>query len=323
MSWTNDGGKANPDPVTWYNGAKGEKGDTGETGPQGPQGEQGPTGATGPQGPTGPQGEKGSQGAQGPTGAQGEKGETGPQGPTGATGPQGETGPQGPQGIQGEKGEKGDTGETGPEGPQGPTGPTGAQGNDGATGTTFTPSLSTDTTTTPNTYTLSWTNDGGKTNPNAVTWRDGKDGSGGSSGGGLIPCDANKEDVRIVTMTSNVVVYSNVYYYSFDIADDGTISVTSSSSQKQIRLYTGQRIIFVRWYSTSSSNNFISVAPVSGSSGWLMYTQGAPTTFKTLYHGLIYTSETSYWMVQSNISSITSGSISSNSTSEYYKFASS
>lgn len=49
LSWTNDGGKANPAPVN----LKGPKGETGPTGPQGETGPQGPTGATGPQGAPG------------------------------------------------------------------------------------------------------------------------------------------------------------------------------------------------------------------------------------------------------------------------------
>ena len=49
LSWTNDGGKANPAPVNL-------KGPQGETGPTGPQGETGPAG---PAGPTGPQGAPG------------------------------------------------------------------------------------------------------------------------------------------------------------------------------------------------------------------------------------------------------------------------
>lgn len=49
LSWTNDGGKANPAPVN----LKGPQGETGLTGPQGATGPQGPTGATGPQGAPG------------------------------------------------------------------------------------------------------------------------------------------------------------------------------------------------------------------------------------------------------------------------------
>ena len=46
LSWTNDKGLENPEPVS-IRGPQGPKGDTGDTGPQGPQGD------TGPQGPAG------------------------------------------------------------------------------------------------------------------------------------------------------------------------------------------------------------------------------------------------------------------------------
>ena len=88
ISWTNDGGKENPEPVN-IKGAKGDKGDPGEQGIQGLQG---------------PKGEKGDTGEQGPQGLQGEKGDTGE---------------QGPQGLQGPKGDKGDKGDPGPRGPAG------------------------------------------------------------------------------------------------------------------------------------------------------------------------------------------------------------
>lgn len=116
---------------------RGPKGETGPKGESGPQGEPGPKGDTGAQGPAGP------QGIQGP---QGETGATGPKGETGATGPQGETGPQGP---------------AGPQGPKGETGDTGAKGETGDDGTTFTPAVS-------SAGVISWTNDGGKTNPQSV-----------------------------------------------------------------------------------------------------------------------------------------------------------
>lgn len=62
------------------------------------------------------------------------------------------------------KGQKGDTGSAGPQGEVGPTGPAGSNGTngqDGADGTTFTPSVSAE-------GVISWTNDGGKTNPQSV-----------------------------------------------------------------------------------------------------------------------------------------------------------
>ena len=149
---------------------QGAKGDTGERGPAGPQGERGFTGSPGPRGETGLQGPAGPQGERGERGIQGERGETGLQGP------------QGIQGIQGERGERGETGLQGPAGPQGekgdpfrysdftpaqldalrgPQGIKGDKGDTGATGTTYTPAVS-------SAGVISWTNDGGKPNPQSV-----------------------------------------------------------------------------------------------------------------------------------------------------------
>lgn len=161
-------------------GAKGDKGDTGAQGPKGDQGDVGPTGSAGP---TGPQGEVGPQGPTGPAGADGAKGADGAAGKDGVTyipsvsdagviswtndggktnpksvsikGPKGDTGATGADGAAGPQGPKGDPGETGP---QGPAGADGAAGKDGVT---FTPSMSDD-------GDLSWTNDGGKANPQTV-----------------------------------------------------------------------------------------------------------------------------------------------------------
>lgn len=95
----------------------------------------------------------------------GPKGDTGA---TGAQGPAGETGPQGPQG------------DTGPQGPQGEKGDTGAKGDPGAV---YTPSVSGE-------GVLSWSNNGGLSNPESVNIRgpqgmpgaDGKDGTDGKDG---------------------------------------------------------------------------------------------------------------------------------------------
>lgn len=124
--------------------------------------------ATGPQGEVGPKGDTGAQGPKGETGA---TGATGPQGPKGDTGATGADGAAGPQGL------KGDTGETGP---QGPAGADGAAGKDGVT---FTPSMSDD-------GDLSWTNDGGKANPQTVNLKGPKGGTGaqgpqGATGNGI------------------------------------------------------------------------------------------------------------------------------------------
>lgn len=117
ISWTNDGGKDNPEPVN----IKGPKGDTGPQGSPGKDGEQGPQGEPGKDGAAGPQGPQGEPGAAGPQGPQGEPGAEGPQGP------KGDIGAQGPQG---EQGPKGDTGPQGEQGPKGDPGPAGADGKD-------------------------------------------------------------------------------------------------------------------------------------------------------------------------------------------------
>ncbi|MGL5713674.1 MAG: Gp37-like protein [Paraclostridium sp.] len=88
----------------------------------------------------GPKGEQGIQGPIGPKGINGDKGDTGPQGQIGLTGPKGDTGTQGPQGL------KGDKGDTGPQGP---------------IGHRFTPSVD-------NNGNLSWTNNGGLSNPTTI-----------------------------------------------------------------------------------------------------------------------------------------------------------
>lgn len=91
ISWTNNGGLVNPDPVN-IRGPQGEQGERGEQGPQGEIGETGPKGDTGLQGPKGDKGDKGD---------------------TGNTGPKGDTGPRGPEGLRGETGAKGATGDDG------------------------------------------------------------------------------------------------------------------------------------------------------------------------------------------------------------------
>lgn len=125
LSWTNNGGLANPATVNIM-------------------------GPIGPQGPVGPKGEQGVQGVQGPQGIQGPKGVDGtvefneltaeqremirgPQGIQGPVGPEGPKGPQGPRGYDGNvafealtttqiemlRGPQGIQGEIGPQGPQG------------------------------------------------------------------------------------------------------------------------------------------------------------------------------------------------------------
>ena len=194
-------------------GEQGVKGDTGAVGPQGPQGEQG---IQGPKGDTGSGfrvlGYYASKAAldaahkatakagdaygvgtgepydiyifdgvtnafvdNGPLqGAKGDKGDTGAQGPAGPAGADGAPGKDGETGPQGPQGEKGDTGPQGPKGEDGAPGKDGTNGTNGKDGVTFTPSVS-------DAGLLSWTNDGGKTNPKSVNIK-GQKGDPGADG---------------------------------------------------------------------------------------------------------------------------------------------
>ena len=109
----------------------------------------------GPQGPQGDKGDKGDQGIQGIQGPKGDTGDVGPQGPIGLTGP------QGIQGDKGDTGAEGPQGEIGPRGPKGDQGIQGVQGPKGNTGAVFTPAVDAS-------GNLSWTNNGGLSNPASV-----------------------------------------------------------------------------------------------------------------------------------------------------------
>lgn len=242
-------------------GPQGGQGIQGPTGPQGEKGDtgaQGPKGATGDTGPQGPKGDTGSgfkvlgyydtAGAldeaklataqpgdaygvgtaepydiyilngttgkfinNGPLqGAKGDKGDTGAQGPKGDQGDVGPTGPAGPTGPQGE---------VGPQGPTGPAGADGAKGADGAAGkdgVTFTPSMSDD-------GDLSWTNDGGKANPQTVNLKGPKGGTGapgprGAPGNGISGIALKNgthapgtSDVYTITLTDGTTFDFEVY----------------------------------------------------------------------------------------------------------------
>ena len=127
-------------------GPKGDKGDKGDTGAQGPQGSKGDTGATGAAGHS-PVVSVSSDGYLTVDGVkQTARSLVGPQGAKGNTGDRGYTGAQGPQGA------------TGATGATGPTGPKGDKGDKGAV---FTPKVD-------SSGNLTWSNNGGLTNPAAV-----------------------------------------------------------------------------------------------------------------------------------------------------------
>lgn len=227
-----DKGDTGPQGGKGDTGATGPTGPEGPRGPQGEQGPQGKTGPQGEQGPAGPKGEPGSgfkvlgyygtkdalDAAQKATAAagdaygvgtaepyniyifdgitgefinngplQGAKGDTGPTGPQGPKGDPGETGPQGPAGADGAPGKDGAKGADGLPGKDGADGAPGKDGTNGRDGVTFTPAMSA-------AGDLSWSNDGGKANPETVNLKGPKGDPGEKGADGAPGKDGAKGD---------------------------------------------------------------------------------------------------------------------------------
>lgn len=124
-------------------------------------------------GPKGDKGDKGDTGAPGPQGAKGDTGATGAAGhsPAVSVSTDGYLTVDGVKqtarslvGPQGAKGNTGDRGYTGAQGPQGATGAIGPKGDKGDKGAVFTPKVD-------SSGNLTWSNNGGLTNPAAVNIR--------------------------------------------------------------------------------------------------------------------------------------------------------
>lgn len=130
ISWTNDRGLPNPNPVN-IKGEKGDKGDKGERGLQGVQGVQGERGAEGAKGDKGDKGDRGEQGIQGLKGETGEQGEKGTDGTSATHRWSGTTlyitSASGTSSAN-LKGEKGDPGTNGKDGTNGTNGKDGVDG---------------------------------------------------------------------------------------------------------------------------------------------------------------------------------------------------
>lgn len=256
-----DKGDTGPQGEKGDTGATGPTGPEGPRGPQGEQGPQGQTGPQGEQGPAGPKGETGSgfkvlgyygtkaalDTAQKATAAagdaygvgtaepydiyifdgitgefinngplQGAKGDTGPEGPQGPKGDPGETGPQGPAGADGAPGKDGAKGADGLPGKDGADGVPGKDGINGRDGVTFTPAMSA-------AGDLSWSNDGGKANPETVNLKGPKGDTGaqgpqGATGNGISGIALKSgthapgtSDVYTITLTDGTTFDFEVY----------------------------------------------------------------------------------------------------------------
>lgn len=195
-----------------------------------------------------------------------------------------------------------------------------AGGASGKDGTTFTPSIEAISSGDKTGYRMSWTNDGEKANPNPVEWFNGLDGSSGSSSA-LVECEQGEEDIRIVDITTGPLTLTGKLLTTQFSISDGAITGADSNTSKTIRLYSGQRIIFARYYNSSASAwEYRSVNPVSGSALYLVYDVSKPNVFRYHAAGVTYASTETFNLVTATESSITTGDISASSTSKYYKF---
>lgn len=174
LSWTNNGKLENPTTVN-IKGPQGAQGVQGIQGEQGPQGERGEVGYyfTPNVDESGNLSWSNNGNLNNPStvNIKGPQGEQGAQGIQGQVGPQGETGPYFTPSVD----SNGDLSWTnngglinpstvnikGPQGEQGTIGPVGPQGEQGETGYYFTPSVDSN-------GNLSWTNNGGLTNPTTM-----------------------------------------------------------------------------------------------------------------------------------------------------------
>ena len=154
ISWTNDGGKDNPSPVS-IRGPRGETGATGAPGAKGEQGERGPQGEQGERGLPGPAGPKGADGTMTFEDLTDEQKES-LRGPAGSPGTDGTT-------FTPSVSDAGVLSWTNSDGKQNPSPVNikGAKGNDGDDGVVWTPAVDEN-------GNLTWTNDGGKQNPPSV-----------------------------------------------------------------------------------------------------------------------------------------------------------
>ena len=310
LSWTNNGNLENPNTVN-IKGPQGIQGIQGIQGEQGPKGEQGKVGYYftpnvdevgnlswsnngNLSNPTtvnikGPQGEQGIQGVQGQMGAQGETGpyftpsvdssgnlswenNGGLENPTTVNiqGPIGERGPQGPQGIQGVQGEQGDTGPY------------------------FTPTVNSN-------GDLSWTNNGGLTNPTSVNIKgpQGVQGSPGENGsdatingvnaltliatGGLTGTQSGSTYTIDGSSIVNSLIYNNFYS---GILSSGASSWTSSGNlyYQQISLSNMDSsqfpLIFPQWTSNQSEEqqSWNMLTNIQSYSGYVRFYSSQPFT---------------------------------------------
>ena len=158
-------------------------------------------------------------------------------------------------GGRGEKGEKGDPGTPGQQGPegeqgiQGEQGPQGIQGEQGVKGTTFTPAVDAD-------GNLSWTNDGGLTNPASVNIK-------GPAGPSIPISDAVNSE------SSTTAASSKAVKMAYDRADTAiTNAATAQSTANEAKQNSANA---TKW--NGALKTVSTATPSGGSDGdvWIQY----------------------------------------------------
>lgn len=228
---------------------------------------------------------------------QGEKGDKGDKGDTGATGP------QGPQGVSvtsvvqtttssadggsnvmtvtmsngtkstftvknGSKGSQGEQGPKGDKGDKGDTGATGANGTNGANGATFTPSVD-------DNGNLSWTNNGGLTNPPTVNIK-GPKGDAGEGGGGNTEGISMK--VETIAPSSDSIAFlgtdyrpamkpNTIYVQAEDsVTKGGLLRLSIDALEETSDAYAEYVIIFI--FNSSMANEDLIALEVPSNTKW-------------------------------------------------------
>lgn len=141
---------------------------------------------------------------------------------------------KGDKGDQGDKGEKGDVG---PRGQVGPQGPQGSAGVDGRNGITFFPSVSEE-------GVLTWTNDGGASNPLPVSIK-GPKGDEGSVGGYDLSSFVTKDSLAAVATSG---AYSDLVGLPVIPPGDKVVQNIEASASRPVLLARGTPGEYQTWY---------------------------------------------------------------------------
>ncbi len=219
-------------------GPKGDKGDKGDTGAQGPQGSKGDTGATGAAGHS-PVVSVSSDGYLTVDGVK-----------------------QTARSLVGPQGAKGNTGDRGYTGATGATGPTGPKGDKGDKGAVFTPKVD-------SSGNLTWSNNGGLTNPAAVnikgpkgdTGAQGPKGATGATGPqGPAGSNATVTKAAIETVLTGVIsTHSHAVPSTVALKDFSNVSVKRWGETGYYKLPDG---LMIQWGHAKSNIDSNSVQTV-------------------------------------------------------------